>query len=507
MSGQNAKPLRFWNNLCYGLAGIPTSLSGNAINFFFSVFILEVAQITPAHNSILTTSAIVLSSAANFFVGFLVNTTDTRWGKLKPWILLSTFPSAACYFFLWFSPGVANPTGKLIWYLVFYVGFRVVSTGYGVARDSLVMFASHEPRERDTLITYSSAFQIAGIILSALIQQGTFLLLHADLGYDPCSNGTNVNGTDYGPSRDTEKEAYMVAAAVGTVIFLLCGLAAVFGVPEITDMRKTEQSSCFPVGDIKALARHRPFLMLLVIKAFLELGINTKQINSALMMQYTFNIADQVFYVIFLYMAAAVVAIFFWNLIIRRIGRKKVIFLGILVFLLPHNAALLIATEDLLGNGLLPFIFVAAAWGGIGEGCMYIVQSVMCTDVIDDFTLKTDRKMASVFYAVWGFVTGIMDAISAAVSNWILQSVNYNADNCVQSNRVKQALRYITAGTPPAVYVIALLFVWLYPITEESRLRTKMALDARRTAGDNDETQLYNPVEDNSLQETLAPEA
>ena len=45
----------------------------------------------------------------------------------------------------------------------------------------------------------------------------------------------------------------------------------------------------------------------------------------------------------------------------------------------------------------------------------------MCTDVIDDFTLKTDRKMASVFYAVWGFVTGIMDAISAAVSNWILQ--------------------------------------------------------------------------------------
>ncbi|XP_066271706.1 sodium-dependent lysophosphatidylcholine symporter 1-A-like [Branchiostoma lanceolatum] len=422
MSGQNAKPLRFWNNLCYGLAGIPTSLSFNAINFFFSVFILEVAEITPAHNSILTTSAIVLSSAANFFVGFLVNTTNTRWGKLKPWILFSTFPSAACYFFLWFSPGVVSPAGKLVWYLIFYVGFRVVSTGYSVARDSLVMFASHEPRERDTLITYSSAFQIAGIILSALIQQGTFALFHADLGYDPCSNGT-LNGTDHGPSRDTEKTAYMVAAAVGTGLFVLCGLAAVFGVPERKDIRKQQQSSCFPVADIKALVRHRPFLMMLVIKAFLELGINTKQINSALLMQYTFNISDQVFYVIFLYMASAVVAIFVWNLVIRRIGRKKVIFLGILVFLLPHNAALLIATEDLLGTALLPVIFVAAAWGGIGEGCMYIVQSVMCTDVIDDFTLKTDRKIASIFYAIFGFVTGVMDAIAGAFSNWILQYV------------------------------------------------------------------------------------
>ncbi|CAH1253600.1 MFSD2A [Branchiostoma lanceolatum] len=500
MPKENPKPLRFWNNLCYGLSAVASGVTGNIIGLFFSVFILEVAQITPAHNSILTTSAIVLSSAANFFVGFLVNTTNTRWGKLKPWILLSTFPSAACYFFLWFSPGVVSPTGKLVWYLVFYVGFRVVSTGYSVARDSLVMFASHEPRERDTLITYSSAFQIAGIILSALIQQGTFALLHADLGYDPCGNGT-LNGTDHGPSRDTEKTAYMVAAAVGTGLFVLCGLAAVFGVPERKDIRKHQQSSCFPVADIKALVRHRPFLMMLVIKAFLELGINTKQINSALMMQYTFNISDQVFYVIFLYMASAVVAIFVWNLVIRRIGRKKVIFLGILVFLLPHNTALLIATEDLLGTALLPVIFVAAAWGGIGEGCMYIVQSVMCTDVIDDFTLKTDRKIASIFYAIFGFVTGIMDAIAGAFSNWILQSVNYNADNCVQPNTVKQALRYVTAGTPPAVYVIALLFIWLYPITEESRMRTKMALDARRTAGDGDETPLYNPAEDNSLQE------
>ncbi|CAH1233052.1 Hypp568 [Branchiostoma lanceolatum] len=76
--------------------------------------------------------------------------------------------------------------------------------GYGNARDTLVMYASNEPRERDTLNAYMSAFQIVGVILSALIQQGTFALFHADLGYNPCSNGTN-NSTDHGPSRDTEE--------------------------------------------------------------------------------------------------------------------------------------------------------------------------------------------------------------------------------------------------------------------------------------------------------------
>ncbi|CAH1275116.1 MFSD2A [Branchiostoma lanceolatum] len=87
--------------------------------------------------------------------------------------------------------------------------------------------------------------------------------------------------------------------------------------------------------------------------------------------------------------------------------------------------------------------------------------------------------MAPVLYSLWLFSRGVMDAISAAASNGILQAANYNAHNCVQPNTVKQALRYVTAGTPPAVYVIALLFIWLYPINEESRTKTKMALDAR----------------------------
>ncbi|XP_035700094.1 sodium-dependent lysophosphatidylcholine symporter 1-A-like [Branchiostoma floridae] len=495
MPADRPKSLRFWNYLCYGLSGIPPSVSGNAIGFFFSVFILEVVQLTPSQNSILTTTTQVISTISGFFVGFLVNTTNTRWGKVKPWLLFSTLPVAACNFLLWFSLNVDSSTTKLIWHLVFYCGFRMFLAGFGNARNTLVMLASNEPRERDTMLTYLTAFELVGIILSALIQQGTFALFHANIGYDPCGNGT-LNDTHHGPSRDTEKTAYMVGAAVGSGVFVLCGLAVTFGVPERKDMKRQQQSSCFPVSEMKELVRHRPFLMLLVISALLEMGINTKQINSALMLQYTFDMSDQVFYIIFVYMGAAVVGIFVWNLVLCRLGRKTVICLGILLFLLPHNAALLIATEEMLGTALVPFIYASSVLGGIGEGCMYIVKSVMGTDVIDDFELKTDRKMASVLYSLWGVSGGIMDTISAAVSNWILQTANYNADDCVQPNTVGPALRYLTAGTPPAVYVIALLFVWLYPITEESRMRTKMALDARRAEADEETRVLPSYADD-----------
>ncbi|XP_078612020.1 sodium-dependent lysophosphatidylcholine symporter 1-A-like isoform X1 [Branchiostoma floridae x Branchiostoma japonicum] len=504
MPKENPKPLHFWNNVCYGLSAVALSITGNAIGLFFPVFILEVAQITPAQNSILTITAKVVSSVSGFFVGFLVEATNTRWGKLKPWLFLTTFPAAACYFFLWFSPDIVSPTGKLIWYLAFYGGFKLLMRGFGNARSSLVMFATQEPRERDTLNTYSSAFDTAAILLSTLIQQGTFALFHADIGYDPCGNGT-LNGTHahHGPSLDTEKTAYMTAGAVGTGIFVVCGLAAVLGVPERKDISRVQRSSCFPAGDIKELVLHPPFLAMAVINLLLMLGLNTKQNYRALLLQYTFNLSDQVFYIIIVYTVASIVATFVWSVVMRRIGRKETVCLGILVFLLPNNAALLIATEELLGSALLPFMYAVTVWGGIGDGSFKLILSVMKTDVIDNFKLKTDKKMASILYSLWGSSSIVMNGISTAVFNWILQSANYNADDCVQPNRVKQALRYITAGTPPAAYVIALLFVWLYPITEESRMRTKMALDARRTAADEERRTLLNNADNISVQERL----
>ncbi|XP_066272863.1 sodium-dependent lysophosphatidylcholine symporter 1-A-like [Branchiostoma lanceolatum] len=377
MPKENPKPLRFWNNLCYGLSAVASAVTGNIIGLFFSVFILEVAQITPAQNSILMTTGTVLSAVSGFFVGFLVDATNTRWGKLKPWLLLTTFPAAACYFFLWFSPDIVSPTGKLMWYLLFYCGYHFLMSGYGNARTSLVMFATQEPRERDTLNTYSSAFGIAGIILSALVPQGTFALFHADLGNDPCSNGTGNgtdHGTDHGSSLHIEKTAFMVAAAVGAAIFVLCGLAAVFGVPERKDSNRPHVSSGFPIGDIKMLVRYRPFLTMAVIQVLLYLGLNTKTNYCALALQYTYNLPDQMFFLLIVYMGTSVISVFVWNVVMRRIGRKKTACLGILVFLLPHNAALLIATEDLLGKALLPFMYVVSAWGGIGDGSINLIS-------------------------------------------------------------------------------------------------------------------------------------
>ncbi|XP_066273921.1 sodium-dependent lysophosphatidylcholine symporter 1-A-like [Branchiostoma lanceolatum] len=411
-------------------------------------------------------------------------------------------PGAACYFFMWFSPDIVSPTGKLMWYLLFYGGYQVIMAGFLNARSALVMYATQEPRERDILNTYSSAFGIAASLLGLLLQQGTFTLFHADLGYNPCGNGTH-NGTGHGSTRDTEKTAFMVVAAVRTGIFVLCGLAAVFGVPEKKDIKR-EQRSLFVVGDIKDLVRHRPFLTMAVISTLLTLGINTKGTYCALMLQYTFNLSDQMIYIMIVYVVTEAAVTFLWNVVIRRIGRTKAACLGILVFLLPHNAAILIATRDLLGTALLPFLYVVSIWGGIGEGCIVLALSILQTDVIDDFELKTGNKMASIFYSLWGSLSGIVNAISAAIFNWILQVANYNADDCVQPGSVKQVLRYISTGTPLAAYTIALMFlIWLYPITEESRMRTKMALAARRTAAVDERRALLNNTDAVSVQERI----
>ena len=57
-------------------------------------------------------------------IGFFVSKTNTRFGKLRPWILFSAPFSILCYMAIWFVPGTDDKSLKTVWYLVFYCLFQ-----------------------------------------------------------------------------------------------------------------------------------------------------------------------------------------------------------------------------------------------------------------------------------------------------------------------------------------------------------------------------------------------
>ncbi|XP_035667739.1 sodium-dependent lysophosphatidylcholine symporter 1-A-like [Branchiostoma floridae] len=320
---EGGEKITFWNRLCYSLSTIPNYMSQITIGLYLPVFLLEVVQLPPERVPIVTTTCNVLWALAFPLVGYLVNRTNTRWGKLKPWMFVAVVPTAVAYFFTWFSIGTSGETSKLVWYTFFACAFYVLSAVYGVPQNSLVMFATNEPKERDIL----NAFAVGGTILAmfggSLIPGSTLAAYGAPVGYDPCTNGTN--GTHPGASLAVQKQAFMVSASAIAGIYVLCGLVGVFGVPERKNVKPDNRikSGLHNKSVIKHLFTFRPFICLLFISGFLGMAGTFIASNISLVLQYTLGMEDQTALVLPVTTGIGALSLFPCYLLLKKFGRKK----------------------------------------------------------------------------------------------------------------------------------------------------------------------------------------
>src|SRR5262245_3460370 len=90
--------------LIYGVGQLGLSMMGLAVYVHLAKFYTDVALLPPA----LVGLAVMLGRVADAFLdpamGFVSDSTRSRWGRRRPYLLLSALPSAACFYLLW-SPG------------------------------------------------------------------------------------------------------------------------------------------------------------------------------------------------------------------------------------------------------------------------------------------------------------------------------------------------------------------------------------------------------------------
>ncbi|GLD57942.1 sodium-dependent lysophosphatidylcholine symporter 1, partial [Lates japonicus] len=119
--------LSICNKLSYAIGGAPYQITGCALGFFLQIYLLDVAQLDPFYASIILFVGRAWDAVTDPTVGFLVSRSPwTRFGRMLPWILLSTPLAVLSYFLIWYVPPFED--GKVIWYLFFYCLFQTLQT-------------------------------------------------------------------------------------------------------------------------------------------------------------------------------------------------------------------------------------------------------------------------------------------------------------------------------------------------------------------------------------------
>ncbi|KAM6270606.1 sphingosine-1-phosphate transporter MFSD2B isoform 3-T3 [Spheniscus humboldti] len=463
--------LSICGKLCYAIGGAPNQVAGSAAAFFLQIYLLDIAHITPFHASLVLfvgkASGAVTDPVAGFFI------SKSRWtkiGRLMPWMLACTPFTVVSYFFMWYLPPFVS--GRVAWYLTFYCLFQALTTLFQVPYSALTMFLSTDQKERDSATAYRMTMEVLGTLIGAALQGQIVASAHVS---HHCTVNSPVNTTDSwhdtpsfpDPSNPLPHQAkvYMIAAGVIGGVYLLGIVTFFLGVKEKDDPYALNSDRAIPFCKGLGLTmKHGPYVKLTASFLLISTAVQLEQSNFVLFCTHAADLRNH-----FQYLVVTI------------------------LWMIPF-AVMLVTIPNLILAYFVAFI------SGLSIAASLLLPWSMLPDVVDNFRLQNPHGKGheTIFYSSYVFFTKMSAGIGLGISAAGLEFTGYKPGICRQSNDVILTLKILIGAVPAILILIGLFILLFYPITEESRKETKLALEVLRRSHQSTEN-LDDHKEDTSV--------
>ncbi|XP_029022098.1 sodium-dependent lysophosphatidylcholine symporter 1-B [Betta splendens] len=497
---ENDNRLSVCNKISYAIGGAPYQMTGSALGFFLQIYLLDVAQLDPFYASIILFVGRAWDAVTDPTVGFLVSRSPwTRFGRMLPWIVLSTPFAVISYFLIWYVPPFEN--GKVIWYLIFYCLFQSLQTCFHVPYSALTMFISSEQKERDSATAYRMTVEVLGTVLGTAIQGQIVGMANAPCLPGPrdiVANLTNssmsagLNDSEHVISIEHTKKAYMIASGVISLIYILCAVVLFFGVREQKEYCRPRSEPMSFFRGIKLVMGHGPYVKLIMVFLFTSLAFMLLEGNFALFCSSTLGFRNDFQNILLVIMLSATLAIPFWQWFLTRFGKKTAVYTGTLS-VVPFVILVVCVKSNLIVTYIVSFA------AGVSVAAAFLLPWSMLPDVVDDFQVQNPESTGheALFYSFYVFFTKFASGVSLGISTLSLDFAGYISRGCSQPEEVDLTLKLLVSAAPVAMIIVGLGILYSYPITEERRQGNRKLLQEQRdneADSETDSTEMGNIV-------------
>ncbi|XP_077363156.1 sodium-dependent lysophosphatidylcholine symporter 1-B isoform X1 [Festucalex cinctus] len=494
---EHENKLSVCNKLCYAIGGAPYQITGCALGFFLQLYLLDVAQLDPFYASIILFVGRAWDAITDPTVGFLVSRSPwTRFGRMMPWIAISTPVAVVSYFLIWYVPPFED--GKVIWYLFFYCLFQSLQTCFHVPYSALTMFISSEQKERDSATAYRMTVEVLGTVLGTAIQGQIVGMANApcvpgpgEILADVSNSSFGLNGTDHVISLEHTRAAYMIASGVICLIYVLCAVVLFFGVKEQKESSRPKSEPLSFLQGIKLVMGHGPYAKLVMVFLFTSLAFMLLEGNFALFCSYTLGFRNDFQNILLVIMLSATLTIPFWQWFLTKFGKKTAVYVGTL-----SVVPFMILVVCLKSNLIVTYFVSFAA--GVSVAAAFLLPWSMLPDVVDDFQVQnpTATGHEALFYSFYVFFTKFASGVSLGISTLSLDFAGYISRGCSQPAEVDITLKVLVSAAPIFLIMVGLVILYTYPIDEDRRQCNRKLLQEQRDEAESetDSTELSNMI-------------
>lgn len=421
--------LKVHEKLTFGIGDFGANFSWTFIASFVTIYLTDTVGMAAGMIGTIMFVGRLFDGATDLFMGNLVDNTNTKMGKAKPWVFWTAPPLALLTFMLFNVPGSLGGTGQIVYVFVIYLLISAVFyTANNVAYSSLTSFMTNDSTERVSLGSIRFIFAVSGVLL--------------------ISSFTTVLVASFGGGQQGWTYTALIAALLCAIPLMITG----YFVKERNVAQKAQEvqkTSLLPVA--KVLFTNKYFILAIFIYVFMYF----RQTSNAVQVYYATYIFDNPNLMGILSVASMVplvVGLVFAPKIAGKLGLRNSIFYGVIIILIGTIISW-IFSENVSG------MIVGLVIQSLGTVPLMAGASAVVADVGDLVYWKSGQPVQGSVFSITSAGMKIGQGFASALVGWVLALGSYVPNAVVQSSSAIFSMKALYIYIPFVITVLLAIVV------------------------------------------------
>jgi len=422
---QEKKYLKWYHKVGYGSGDIAGNCVYALLTAFMMLYLTDYVGLSMGIVSTLIAASKIFDGVTDFFFGRMIDKTNTRMGKARPWML---WPYIGCAITLVACFSIPTSWGQTAQYIFFFLSYTLLNAVFFTANN--IAYAS-----LTALITKNTSERVQIGSLRFIFAFATKIVIEAVTIFAVTWLGGGVAG-------------WRAIAIIYAVIGLITNTISVFSVKELPEAdeeleeeRREEHQLTF-LQSFKFLLKNKYYVIICSSYILTQLyasviGMGTYYAKYILGNEEIFSTLSLAINI------TMVVALTVLPVVIKKLGGMYK--LNILGYLIAVAGRIGVMVAAYMGSLPLMLAFTALATVGIAPLQGDLNALIACCS--EYTTLTTGHRLEGMMYSCSSLGIKVGGALGTAISGWLLAAAGYIKNAAVQ--------------VPSAVNMLNFLYLWM----------------------------------------------
>ncbi len=404
-------------------------------------------------------------------IGYLVDNTKTKMGKIKPWVGFGVIPLALISMLVFVAPNTDNQVLAVVWMFVIYSLYTAFCCAVESPANCFGSLCSPNPSERSTAISIASFLRSVGQSGGMVVILVVGIVMKLIMGEQQFKNAEG-QGLDLVIST--------AVCALGLILFTM-----IFFSNNKERVPFTQEKVSLKDA-VKVVFTNKNLLMVSLTK-LTGFGRGVYGTVSLYIAVFLLGSKDLKLALLLPMGIGTAVGTLLVNFVLKKFNTKKTFILFCLYGASSLSILFLVSRGIGFNDGLIIPFLILNFFCGLQHGNTNVTPNIMIADCVDEIEYKTGKRSEGLAYAGYGLFSKVASAFTKGLGPWLLYtwsgyavSTDPNVAYAQQTDSALNNLLMIYTIIPAIFVVLQAVPIFFYDMVGEKKEMITKALAERR---------------------------